>query len=331
MPTQSGKDSPPSVAILLFNGAQLIDFAGPWEVFGTAGFRVYTVAERAEPLTAVFGERVIPDYVFENSPAVDVVLVPGGGIWNDVIDDAKVIQWLQNQAAKVGHVMSVCTGAFLLEKAGLLAGHTVTTTYGMIDDLIASNTKVVYDQRYVDNGKIITTAGLSAGIDGALHVVAKMLGKGVAQSVALNMEYNWDPDGNYARAALADRYLPDGLAYSKPNIRGTKAKMVSTSGDTEHWETTILVSEPNSSGKIMELIRDRTIANKASGGMFRPIPHIPDSPRIIAESANLLKWTFADEYHRDWDGSCDIRPSSQQSDEFLVTFKIARKELAKGA
>src|SRR5262249_14115805 len=144
MPTQSGKDSPPSVAILLFNGVQLIDFAGPWEVFGTAGFCVDTIAERAEALPPVFGQKIISDYVFGNSPTVDVVLVPGGGIWNDVIDSSKVTKWLQNQASEVTHVMSVCTGAFLLEKAGLLAGQTVTTTYGMIDDLIASNTKVVY-------------------------------------------------------------------------------------------------------------------------------------------------------------------------------------------
>lgn len=179
-----------------FNLWTLLD---PWEVFGTAGFLVHTVAEKADPLTAVFGEKIIPDYTFDNSPKADIVLVPGGGVWSGAINNPKVIRWLQAQANEVSHVMSV------LEKAGLLAGQTVTTTYGMIEDPITPDTRVVYDQRYVDNGKGITTAGLSAGIDGALHLVSKMLGKGAAQSVALSLEYNWDPGGKYALAALADR------------------------------------------------------------------------------------------------------------------------------
>jgi len=91
-----------------------------------------------------------------------------------------------------------------------------------------NGTKVVYDRRYVDNGKIITTAGLSAGIDGALHLVSKILGKGRAQTVALGLEYNWDPEGKWARAILADRYLPDGLRGTKPRIKGAKTTLVST-------------------------------------------------------------------------------------------------------
>jgi putative intracellular protease/amidase len=328
IPAQPSKDSPSSVAILLFNGVQLIDFAGPWEVFGTAGFLVHTVAEKADPLTAVFGEKIIPDYTFENSPKVDIVLVPGGGVWSEAIDNPKVIQWLQLQASEASHVMSVCTGAFLLEKAGLLVGQTVTTTYGMIEDLITPDTKVVYGQRYVDNGKLITTAGLSAGIDGALHLVSKMLGKGAAQSVALSLEYNWDPDGKYARAALADHYLPDGLAYAKPSIKGAKARMVSTAGNTEHWETTILVYEPTSAAKIMEVMRGRIAANKASAGMLRPIPHMRGVPRLSTANGPKLRWSFTDDQGREWNGTCAIKPSAEKKDEFLVTFKLAR--LGKG-
>lgn len=326
IPAQPGKDSPPTVAILLFNGAQLIDFAGPWEVFGTAGFLVHTVADKPDLLTAVFGEKIIPDYTFDNCPKADVVLVPGGGVWSEAIKNPKVIQWLQAKANEVSYVMSVCTGAFLLEKAGLLAGQTVTTTYGMIEDLITPDTKVVYNRRYVDNGKIITTAGLSAGIDGALHLVSKVLGKGAAQSVALSLEYNWDPDGNYARAALADRFLPDGLAYAKPNIKGAKARMVTTAGNTEHWEATVLVYEPNSAAKIMEVMRDRITADKASGGMFKPVPHIHGAPRLSKALANSqkLKWTFTDDQGQEWSGTCTIRPSAEKKDEFLVTFNLAR-------
>ena len=219
IPLGGGADSPPTVAILLFNGTQIIDIAGPWEAFGTAGFLVHTVAEKVEPLTMVFGQKVLPDYTFENSPKADILLVPGGGV-SEPMNNPRLIQWVQAKAKDVSHVMSVCTGAFLLGKAGLLAGQTATATYGMVDDLLTfPNTKVVYDQRYVDNGKIITTAGLSSGIDGALHLVSKMLGRGKAQSVALSMEYHWDPDSKYARGALADRYLPDGLAFGKANLK----------------------------------------------------------------------------------------------------------------
>lgn len=237
-----------------------------------------------------------------------------------------MIQWLQAKANEVSYVMSVCTGAFLLEKAGLLAGQTVTTTYGMIEDLILPDTKVVYNERYVDNGKVITTAGLTAGIDGALHLVSKMQGKGAAQSVALNLEYNWDPDGKYARAALADRYLPDGLAYAKPKIKGVKARMVATEGNTENWQTTILVYEPNSAAKIMEVMRDRIAADRAPGGMFRPIPHIHGAPRLSKALANSqkLRWTFTDDQGQEWSGTCTIRPSDEKKDEFLVTFNLAR-------
>lgn len=326
IPATPSENTPPSVTILIFNGAQLIDFAGPWEVFGTAGMLVHTVAESSAPVTAVFGEKVIPDYTFENCPKSDIVLVPGGGVWNEVINNPSVMRWIQTQVNEATHVMSVCTGAFLLEKAGVLGGQTVTTTYGMIEDLIKPDTKVIYDRRYVDNGKIITTAGLSAGIDGALHLVSRILGLGTAQSVALNMEYNWDPNGHYARAALADRYLPDGLAFAKPNIKGAKARMVSTAGDTEHWETTIAVYEPSSAAEIKELIRERIAANRASGGMFKPIPHMRNAARFSRKTANAseISWRFTDDQAGDWRGTCAIRPSAEKKDEFLVTFKLVR-------
>jgi len=267
IPTSAGDDSPPTVAILLFNGVEIIDYAGPWEVFGAAGFQVHTVAERIEPLTLVFGQKLIADYSFENSPKADILLVPGGGV-SRAMDNPALIRWIQASAKQARHVMSVCTGAFLLGKAGLLDGQTATTVHGMIDDLLAfPNTKVVYNRRYVDNGKIITTAGLSSGIDGALHLVSKVLGIGEAQSVALNLEYRWEPDSGYARAALADRYLPDGLAYGKAGLKGAEARMLSTHGDTNRWETKVLISEPNTLREITDLVRKRIVANTAVWGM----------------------------------------------------------------
>lgn len=187
----------PTVAILLFDRVEIIDFAGPWEVFGGAGYKVFTVAEKLDPVNTVYGQKIVADYAFENSPKADVLLVPGGGV-GGAVANAKLITWVQGNAKSSTYVMSVCTGAFILAKADLLNGLTATTVRGGIDRLATAfpNIKVVYDKRYVDNGKIITTAGLSSGIDGAFYLVSKISGKGQAQQTALGLEYRWDPDGS---------------------------------------------------------------------------------------------------------------------------------------
>jgi len=324
VPVGGGLDSPPTVAILLFNGAQIIDVAGPWEVFGTAGFLVHTVAERLEPITMVFGQKVLPDYTFDNSPKSDILLVPGGGV-SEPMKNARILQWIQARAKEVNHVMSVCTGAFILGKAGLLAGQTATTTYGMVDDLLAfPNTKVVYDQRYVESGRVVTTGGLTSGVDGALHLVSKMLGRGAAQAVALGMEYRWDPDSHYARGALADRYLPDGLAFAKANLKGAQATMVSTEGDTDRWETKIIVSEPRSLDEIVGLLRKRIAFNTAPGGMSNPISHI-GTVRLSPPGTNKgeFGWAFTDDKGRGWTGQGTVEPAPDDREKFVVTLKVA--------
>jgi putative intracellular protease/amidase/DNA-directed RNA polymerase subunit RPC12/RpoP len=325
VPLGGGKDGPATVAILLFNAAELIDFAGPWEVFGTAGFLVHTVAEKSEPLTMVFGQKVIPDYTFENSPKADILLVPGGGVF-DHLKNEVLISWIQKKSKEVSHVMSVCTGAFLLQKAGLLEGQTVTATYGMIEDLVAPQTKVVYDRRFVDNGKIITTAGLSSGIDGGFHLVSKILGKGRAQAAALAMEYNWDPDSQWTRATLADRYLPDGLAYGKPRLKGAEAQLISTAGSKDKWETKLLVSSPSSSSEIVDLLRGRIGSNTASQGMFRPVAHIRSTPTLSPKSSqdSAISWTFTDDQGRNWNGSGSVEAAPDDRGKFIVTLKLIR-------
>lgn len=322
VPSAPGANSPPNVAILLFNGAQLIDFAGPWEVFGTAGWLVHTVADKKDMLTAVFGEKIIPDYTFDNSPKADVLLVPGGGVWDEAINNARLIEWVQLKSKEAHHVISVCTGAFLLQKAGLLAGQTVTTTYGMIDDLAGPDTKVIHDKRFVSNRKIITTAGLSAGIDGALHVVSRIKGQGAAQSVALEMEYNWEPSGTYARAALADRFLPDGLAYAKPKVVGIEAEMISTAGDREHWETKILVSEPHTQSEIVDILRARIAATRGKSGMFKPVFHIRGATRITAGTSTGFMWAFTDDDQRDWIGRCAVARDTDKKEKFVATLTL---------
>jgi len=314
-----GEGGPPKVAILVFNGVELIDFAGPWEVFGTAGFLVHTVAEKPEPLTAVFGQKMIPDYTFDNAPKADILLVPGGGNV-PFSNDKELIGWIQDKSKQVSHVMSVCTGAFLLAKAGMLEGKTVTATTGMIEDLQTPQIKVVYNQRYVDNGKIITTAGLSSGIDGALHLVSKILGKGAAQRVALGMEYRWDPDGKWARAALADLYMP-------ARIKGTEALIISYEGNEDLWEIKFLVSQPRSSAEIVALLRGSIAAYKAVGGMMiKPTSHIRGTPTFEQARTNdsEIRWKFTDDQGRGWNGVGVVERAPDDKSKFIASLKIAR-------
>lgn len=318
IPADGGEGTPPSVAVLVYDGAEIIDFAGPWEVFGTAGFLVHTVAESLEPRTMVFGQKVVADYTFENSPRSDVLLVPGGG-YEPALKNARLVGWIQSKSKEVGHVMSVCTGAFLLAGAGLLDGLSATVTYGMEDALAkdAPRTRVLYPRRFVDAGKVITTAGLTSGIDGALHLVSKILGDGEAQSAALGMEYRWSPDSDYSRAALADRYLPDGLQYGKANLRGARAAMLSTGGDTERWETRILISQPKTPAEIIDLLGKRIKSNTS---------HTRGTPALDAQAASSqLKWKFRDDRGRGWRGVAVAEPSPREKDKFVLTLRLARE------
>jgi len=308
---QAQVDKSPVVSILLFDHVEIIDFAGPWEVFGAAGYKVFTVAEKTEAVNAVYGQHVIADYTFENSPRADVLLVPGGGV-GDATNNSKLIKWVQDNAKESTVVISVCTGAFILARAGLLDGLTATTVRHAIPRLATAgkNIKTVYDKRYVDNGKIITTAGLSSGIDGALYVVSKMLGRGAAQQAALGIEYKWDPEGKFARAAYADRYLP--------NFDGFDGKILSTEGDTEHWEIKALVLKPATSGEIMELARKQIASNT---------PHASSTVAITSHKngdRSEMEWKFKDDEGRAWRGVGSVEPAPDDRAKFMLTLKLMR-------
>jgi len=299
----------PTVAVLLFDGAEVIDYAGPWEVFGQAGFKIFTVAENSKPIDAVFGQKIIPDYTFANAPSADIVLVPGGRGSRTAMHNSAVIKWLQQRAQSSDHVMSVCTGALILAKAGLLEGLSATTFHDAIDLLaqVAPKTRVVSNQRYVDNGKIITTAGLSSGIDGALHLVSKIKGKGSAQATALTLEYQWDPDGKFARAALADRYF---------KIDNLDGEVLSTDGDTSRWQFQALVSKPDSSAAILDIVRKQVINGT---------PHARSVTMVSTDgNANQIGWKFVDEQGHDWNGSASVEQSNERG-KFVVTVRLARR------
>lgn len=183
------------IAFYLQDGVEVLDFAGPMEVFAYAQFDVFTVSRTKEPITSQGILKIIPDYSIDNAPAADILAFFGGNAGN-AFNDPKVLEWIKAQT-NISYYFSVCTGAFILGKANLLNNLTVTTFHQSIENLkkAVPQAKVLSNVRYVDNGKVITTAGISAGIDGALHLVTKVRGIETAKRVAEYMEYDkWVPE-----------------------------------------------------------------------------------------------------------------------------------------
>jgi transcriptional regulator GlxA family with amidase domain len=189
----SSPKKPMTVAFVLTEGATMIDFAGPWEVFQDAGgtdgvdyFHLFTVGASQEPVRISGGMTVVPDYTFENAPPANIVVIPAQRGAPALAD------WLRRRSKESDVVMSVCTGAFQLGKAGLLDGKRATTHHEYYDEFQKNFPKVtlVKGSRYVESDKVIYTAGgLSSGIDLALHVVERLFGRDVAQRTATYMEY----------------------------------------------------------------------------------------------------------------------------------------------
>jgi transcriptional regulator GlxA family with amidase domain len=187
------------IGIYLFDGAEELDFAGPWEVFGvakqvTSKLDVLTIAERSDPIRSAKGMRVIPDATFDTAPALDVLLVPGGDGRRREVEKPNVIEWVKTTAARCQWVVSVCTGAFILHRAGLLQGKRVTTYWSKTDELEAlGGVTVVRDARYVKDGNVVTAAGVSAGIDMSLWLVGALFDPTTARQVQKGMEYDPAP------------------------------------------------------------------------------------------------------------------------------------------
>ncbi len=313
-PIDEKEDRQVTVAIVLFDGVQIIDYSGPWEVFGQAGFKVFTVADKTEPLTTRFDQKVTPDYTFDNSPDADIILLPGGRGTTKAAENPRAIRWIQDKAKNARYVMSVCTGAFLLARTGLLDGLSATTFHSAIPSLekAAPKTKVVYDQRYIDNGKVITTAGLSSGIDGALHLVELIQGKGQAQNEALVLEYNWQGDKTPARAAFADRYLPD--------FSELDGKYISVEGDVHHWDMHAQVWNPTSVAAIMELMKKQIATTPHA------ISPVVFSRQSQTSQRSELEWKFKDDLGRFWAGYISTAPSFNEKDKFDLTLRLIRQE-----
>jgi transcriptional regulator GlxA family with amidase domain len=208
----NSRSTPRNVAILIFNEVEVLDFAGPFEVFSIAGkrdgsnpFNVYTVAETT-PVSARNALSINPHYTLGNCPPPDILIVPGGGGYRadgtpfgtrKEINNQLLLDWIEQCSQSTEKLLSVCTGALLLAKIGLLNGRVATTHKGAIaqltDMLTASNPPgtVHPEARIADNGAIVLSGGISAGIDMSLYVVAQLLGLEKAVETASYMEYDW--------------------------------------------------------------------------------------------------------------------------------------------
>ena len=217
-PAEANPLKPPAhenipVAFLISDGAVIIDFCGPWEVFrdvmlpnGDHPFRLYTVSDKIAPITAGGGMKIVPDYTFANTPAPKVIVIPAQS------EPSKaMLEWIRQSTKNTDVTMSVCTGAFVLAKTGLLSGKSATTFHAAFKTFAMQFPDIHLKRgaRFVEDGNLASAGGLSSGIDLALRVVERYYGREVAQKTAYNMEYqgqgwlNADSNQVYASAAVS--------------------------------------------------------------------------------------------------------------------------------
>lgn len=203
-----------NVAILLFDAVEVLDFSGPFEVFSITGrrdgsnpYNVYTVAESC-PINARNELSVNPHFLLDNCPAPDILVIPGGGGHHadgtpfgsrKQMHNQVLLNWINSVFPGCEHVLCVCTGALILANTGLSKGMQATTHHAAFDALRETDTSLTVreDQRVVDNGKIIFSGGISAGIDASFYLISNLLGQNVAEETATYMEYNWIPNQLY--------------------------------------------------------------------------------------------------------------------------------------
>jgi transcriptional regulator GlxA family with amidase domain len=203
------------VGIVLFENVEVLDFCGPFEVFSVtrlneerrreepSPFEVILIAEKNASVTTTGGMKVIPDHTFESCPKLDILVVPGGWGTRKELKNPVMLNWLRIRASAVETLTSVCTGSILLGFAGLLDGRRATTHWGSLDWMRESFPAVTveYDKHVVEDGSVLTSAGISAGIDMALKVVERYCGEAIARETAKYMEYPYH-DNNARRIKI---------------------------------------------------------------------------------------------------------------------------------
>jgi putative intracellular protease/amidase len=301
---------PAKVAVLVFDNAENIDFTGPMQVFDVAGFEVFTVAANRTPVAISGGMKVVPQYTFSDAPQADIVVVPGGGV-DDVMMDPATLAWIKAQSGGARHVMSVCNGAFILAHTGLLDGMTATTTSGNVSALRhhSAATKVVRNRRVVDNGKIVTTGGLSAGIDGALHLVSKLRGNGQAHYVAQMLEYDWRPDGAYVPATYALHLLPMYLDQKLAKFARVD-EVAGSAGNARGWRMSFVLTPVTSQAELIAQIAD-LLSTRGNWG------------KPTSSTAQRRQWEFRDDEGRAWTSSINIAHANDVQQ--LLTIAVKRR------
>ncbi len=308
----AGADSPaperPRAVILLFDGVQIIDFTGPYEVLGQAGMEVYTASVDGRPLVTNLGLRVTPDGTLADAPPAELLVLPGGRVPHRVPDDDPRLAWIAARHAQGATILSVCNGAFFLASAGLLDGLRATTYAPMLDHLqgAAPRAEITGRERVVDNGRIVTAGGLSAGIDGALHIVARRFGAARARWVANNIEYDWRPDGDYVRAGLADLHIQRVIDF-RPPARDREDELYA--GDADQWTLRWHVRWPEPA----EEMRRQFAGLAAEAGW-----HARDG----AVPGEGTAWTFADDAGRPWAAEVVIAPGAPG--QVLLEIRVRR-------
>ncbi|KPU42753.1 isonitrile hydratase [Oxobacter pfennigii] len=187
-----------NVGIFLFDDMELLDFAGPYEVFSVANelkgyalLNVFTITHDGKQVRTINGLKVVPDYNFENHPPIDILVIPGGNGSRALLEKPHVLDWIKKAYECSLLTMSVCSGARLLGKIGLLDDIQSTTHHEVFEDLrsIAPKAIIIENARFIDNGRIMTSGGISAGIDLSLHVVEKLFGREISNKTKVYMEY----------------------------------------------------------------------------------------------------------------------------------------------
>ena len=195
-----------NLAILIFNDVEVLDFAGPFEIFSVTdelnGYKllnVYTIALSSGPILAKNGLKVVADYTLDNCPQPDYLIIPGGTGTRALLKDESFLSWITRTASGCDHLLSVCSGSLVLAVTGLLKGLSATTHHQVFEELtaLAPETRIIRNRRFVDNGKILTSAGVAAGIDMSLYMVRKLYGEETAVKTAQYIEYDYSPEPNW--------------------------------------------------------------------------------------------------------------------------------------
>jgi putative intracellular protease/amidase len=223
----------PNVAILVYDGVQIIDHAVPFEVLGQYSLNnVYTVSADGGPITTYMGMRVLPNYSFADAPNPDVLVLPGGDA-GEAQRNQGIVSWVKRTVSEVDHILTVCTGIFFLAGNEVLDGKQITTWYDRQAELqrISPRAEVVSDRTVVESGRLVSSAGL--GVDGALRIVARLHGEAWAEVVRLNMEHQPIPlELHVPRAELADVMLPGGVYAVFP---WREAELLRYEGNRDKW------------------------------------------------------------------------------------------------